>query len=272
MEVLSTAPERALTDSMRARGLGGARVAIVAGSGLGSLAQRIVGGERVEFGALAGMPASGVAGHAGAFVRGRLAGVEVLLQLGRAHLYEGYTAEIVARAMRAVAALGVRGVVLTNAAGSLRREWGPGTLMRITDHINQQRATPLVRGEGGYGTPWDAEWGARLDAAAARAGLVLERGVYAALRGPRYETPAEIALLARLGAQAVGMSTVQEALAAHASGMRVAGLSLLANLAAGLADARLAHQDVLAAGAAAAPRLADLIEAALPNLDAVVGA
>jgi purine-nucleoside phosphorylase len=260
-----------LVDSLRERGLGGARVAIVAGSGLAGLAERVEGGARVAFEELAGMPASGVAGHAGAFVRGRLAGVEVLVQLGRAHLYEGHRPQAVARSVRACAALGVRGIVLTNAAGSLRREWGAGTLMRITDHLNGQRATPLARGEGGYGTPWDADWGACLDAAAARAGLALERGVYAGVIGPRYETPAEIALLARLGAHAVGMSTVQEALAAHASGMRVAGVSLLANLAAGLADAPLAHADVLAAGAAAAPRLARLLEAALPELDAALG-
>lgn len=256
---------------MRACGLGGARLVVVAGSGLGTLAQRIDGGLRIEFAALAGMPASGVAGHAGAFVRGRLAGVEVLVQLGRAHLYEGHRPEAVARSVRACAALGVRGIVLTNAAGSLRREWGAGTLMRITDHLNGQRATPLVRGEGGYGTPWDADWGARLDAAAVRAGLALERGVYAGLVGPRYETAAEIALLASLGAHAVGMSTVQEALAARASGLRVAGVSLLTNLAAGLSTAPLAHEDVLAAGAAAAPRLARLLEVALPELDAMLG-
>jgi len=266
MSAPSASAESSLSDSLRARGLGGARVAIVAGSGLGALAQRIESGVRVEFAALAGMPASGVAGHAGAFVRGRLAGVEVLMQLGRAHLYEGHSAQVVARALRAVAVLGVRGVLLTNSAGSLHREWGPGTLMRIIDHVNQQRATPLERGEGGYGTPWDAEWGARLDAAAVKAGIALERGVYAGLVGPRYETPAEIALLARLGVHAVGMSTVQEALAAHAAGLRVAGVSLLANLGAGLADAPLAHEDVLAAGEQAAPRLARLLEAALPLL------
>jgi inosine/guanosine/xanthosine phosphorylase family protein len=266
------ATQEDLAGSMRAHGLGGARLGVVAGSGLGALAERVEGARRVAFAQLAGLPASSVAGHAGAFVRGRLAGVEVLVQLGRAHLYEGHPPEVVARSMRACAALGVRGVLLTNAAGSLRREWGAGTLMRIVDHLNLQRATPLVRGEGGYGTPWDAPWGAHLDAAAARAGLALERGVYAGLVGPRYETPAEIALLSSLGAHAVGMSTVQEALAAHAAGMRVAGVSLLANLAAGLSDAPLAHEDVLAAGAEAAPRLARLLEVALPELDAALGA
>lgn len=271
--MVETRPSAALdlADALRERGLGGARVAIVAGSGLGALAERVDGAVRVEFAALAGMPASSVAGHAGAFVRGKLAGVEVLVQLGRAHLYEGHDAHAVARSVRAFAALGVRGVVLTNAAGSLRREWGPGTLMRIADHLNLQRATPLARGEGGYGTPWDEGWGERLDGAAARAGVALERGVYAAVRGPRYETPAEIALLARLGAHAVGMSTVQEALAARAAGMRVAGVSLLANLAAGLTHEPLAHEDVLAAGERAAPVLARLLASALPDLDADLG-
>lgn len=272
MNAVGTDAARGLADAMAARRLGGARIAIVAGSGLGALAEGVEDGVRVAFDVLEGMPESRVAGHTGAFVRGRLAGVEVLVQLGRAHLYEGHPAEVVARPVRALARLGLRGVLLTNAAGSLRSDWGPGTLMRIADHLNGQRATPLERGEGGYGTPWDEPWGACLDAAAARAGLALERGVYAAVRGPRYETPAEIALLARLGAQAVGMSTVQEALAAHASGLRVAGVSLLANLAAGLSGPPLAHEDVLAAGAAAAPRLARLLEAALPGLDAALGA
>jgi purine-nucleoside phosphorylase len=157
-------------------------------------------------------------------------------------------------------------VLLTNAAGSLRRAWGPGTLLRVTDHLNLQRATPLASGEGGYGCPYDGAWGELLDAAAAQAGLATERGVYAAMRGPRYETPAEIALLARLGAAAVGMSTAQEALAAHAAGLRVAALSILTNHAAGLSPDPPSHAEVLAAGARAAPRLAAWIEAALPRL------
>lgn len=255
-----------LADAMRARGLDGARVAIVAGSGLGALAERVEGAARVGFDQLEGMPASGVAGHVGAFVRGRLGGVEVLVQLGRAHLYEGHAAAAVARPVRAMAALGVGGLLLTNAAGSLRTEWGPGTLMRVTDHLNLQRATSLVRGEGGYGCPYDATWGELLDAAAAEAGVACERGVYAATRGPRYETPAEIAMLAKLGASAVGMSTAQEAQAAHAAGLRVAAVSTLTNLAAGLSAGPLSHDEVLAAGADAAPRLAQLLEAALPRL------
>jgi len=260
-----------LAESMRARGLAGARVAVVAGSGLGALAERVEGARRVPFAELDGMPSSGVAGHAGAFVRGRLGGVEVLVQLGRAHLYEGHPAETVTRSVRALAELEVGGVVLTNAAGSLRREWGPGTLMRVTDHLNLQRATPLVRGEGGYGCPYDARWGERLDAAAAEAGQAVERGVYAAVRGPRYETPAEIALYARLGASAVGMSTAQEAVAACAAGLRVAAISTLTNHAAGIASGPLTHDEVLAAGAQAAPRLAAWLEAALPALAETLG-
>jgi len=256
----------ALAAALRERGLGGARVAVVAGSGLGALAERVEGGERVPFAELTGMPRSSVAGHAGAFLRGRLGGVEVLLQLGRSHLYEGHAAADVTRSVRAFAALGVRGLVLTNAAGSLRAEWGPGTLMRVTDHINLQRTTPLARGEGGYGTPYDATWGEVLDAAARAAGIACERGVYAAVRGPRYETPAEIALLARLGASAVGMSTALEALAAHAAGLRVAAISTLTNHAAGLSPEPLSHDEVLRAGRHAAPRLANWLEAALPRL------
>lgn len=266
MNAAPTIAVTALAAALRERGLGGARVALVAGSGLGDLAERVEGGVRVPFAELADMPRSTVAGHAGAFLRGRLAGIEVLLQLGRSHLYEGHTAAQVTRTVRAFAALGVRGLILTNAAGSLRAPWGPGTLMRVTDHINLQRTTSLARGEGGYGTPYDGAWGELLDTAAREAGIASERGVYAAVRGPRYETPAEIALLARLGASAVGMSTALEALAAHAAGLRVAAISTLTNHAAGLSPAPLSHDEVLRAGRSAAPRLTHWLETALPRL------
>jgi purine-nucleoside phosphorylase len=194
--------------------------------------------------------------------------VGVLVQQGRVHLYEGRGALEVTRAVRAFAAVGVRALVLTNAAGGLREEWAPGTLMRITDHLNLQGETPLGDGEQGHGTPYDEAFGEELDAAARAAGVVLERGLYAGLRGPSYETPAEIAMLGGLGADAVGMSTVLEALAAHAAGMRVAAVSLVTNPAAGLARGPLAHEEVVAAGAAAAGRFGSLLEAAVPRLAA----
>jgi len=257
-----------LVASLRAHDLEGARVALVLGSGLGAIAQRLAEARQVAFDRLDGMPASGVAGHAGAFVAGRVAEVRVLVQQGRVHLYEGRGALEVTRSVRAFASLGVKALVLTNAAGGLRAEWTPGTLMRITDHLNMQGETPLTSGEGGCGTPYDDALGAALDEAARDAGLALERGVYAAVRGPSYETPSEIGMLRGLGADAVGMSTVLEALAAHAAGLRVAAVSLVTNPAAGLATGRLSHAQVVAAGAAAAQRIGALLAAALPRLAA----
>jgi len=208
------------------------------------------------------MPSSAVPGHAGRFVTGVLGKQRVLVQQGRVHLYEGWTPEQVTRAVRAMAALGCRALVLTNAAGGLRTEWEPGTLMRITDHINMQGATALIQGERGAGSPWDSELGAALDQAAAQAEVPLKSGVYAAVLGPSYETPAEIRMLKSLGADAVGMSTVLEAAAAHASGLRVGGVSLITNPAAGLSEGKLDHADVLAAGERGAAKFCDLLEAA----------
>jgi purine-nucleoside phosphorylase len=256
----------ALVASLRAQRLVGPRIALVLGSGLGALADELDGARRVPFEELDGMPQSSVPGHAGALVSGSLGGVDVLVQQGRCHLYEGLDARDVTRAARAYAAVGVRVLVLTNAAGGLRPEWKPGTLMRVTDHINLQGAAPLASAERGYGTPYDGELGAELEHAAREAGGTLERGVYAALRGPSYETPAEIAMLRALGVDAVGMSTVLEALVGHATGMRVAALSLIANPAAGLASDVLEHEAVLAAGCAASERMVELLRRALPRL------
>jgi len=182
------------------------------------------------------------------------------VQQGRVHLYEGWSVQELTRLVRAFAALGVRALVLTNAAGGIRAGFGPGTLMRIRDHINLQGRAPLARAERGFGTPWDAQLGALLDGAAAQAGLALENGVYAGLFGPAYETPAEIRWLRSLGADAVGMSTVAEALAARACGMRVAGISCITNLAAGLAPGPLSHAEVLESGRRTAADFCALLE------------
>jgi purine-nucleoside phosphorylase len=167
--------------------------------------------------------------------------------------------------VRAYARLGVRAVVLTNAAGSLRPEWPPGTLMRIVDHVDLQGRTPLGRAEAGAGSPYDAALGEGLERGAKEAGVRLVQGVYAAMLGPSYETPAEIRMLQKIGAGAVGMSTAAEALAAHAEGARVAAVSLITNLAAGLGSEPLTHEEVVAAGRAAAERFSALLEAATPH-------
>jgi len=257
-----------VAEGLAVRGFGGADVALVLGSGLGGFAERLAGARSVSFADLSGMPQSSVPGHAGRFVLGELSGARVLVQAGRAHLYEGYTAEEVARGVRAMAALGVRALVLTNAAGGLRRAWPPGTLMRVLDHLNLTgRVPPASRASAG--SPYDEGVGDALARAAERAGVALEAGVYAGLMGPAYETPAEIRMLAWMGADAVGMSTVLEALAGAAAGMRVTALACITNYAAGIGAGRLAHADVLAAGRAAAERIERLLAAAVPELGAL---
>lgn len=257
-----------LTRALAGHGVDGVDLAFVLGSGLGAFADRLENATRIPYAQLAGMPESSVAGHAGQLVVGEIGGARAVVQQGRVHLYEGRTPGEVTRAVRAFATLGARAVVLTNAAGGLRPEWPAGTLMRLTDHVNMQGRTPLATDEGGYGSPYDPELGAALDAAAKQAGVTLERGVYAGLLGPTYETPAEIRMLGSIGVDAVGMSTVLEALAAHASGARVAAISLVTNLAAGIHEGALSHAEVVDAGREASSRFCDLLLAAAPLLAA----
>jgi purine-nucleoside phosphorylase len=213
-----------LVAALRARGFEGARIAIVLGSGLGGFVERVERSMSVGYAELEGMPRSRVPGHAGRMVVGEIAGVRVIVQSGRVHLYEGWTEHEVTRAVRAFAALGCGAVILTNAAGGLRRQWRPGVLMRVRDHINLQGRTPLAREEAGGGRVYDEALGAALERGAVDAGVALESGVYAGLLGPSYETPAEIRMLGWMGADAVGMSTVAEALAGRAAGGRVAAV------------------------------------------------
>ena len=255
-----------LLASLDAAGAGSAEVAIVLGSGLGLLAEEVEGARSVPYVELEGMPTSAVPGHAGRLVLGELAGVPVVLQQGRSHLYEGRTAEEVSRCVRCLSELGVGTVLLTNAAGGLHAEWPVPSLMRITDHINRQGVTPLKGSERGYGTPYDPELGALIDAAARDAEVTLQAGVYAALPGPTYETHAEVRMHGRFGADAVGMSTAQEALAAHAAGARVAAISCITNHAAGLSHAEPNHEEVVEAGLKATDEFIGLIRALLSRL------
>jgi purine-nucleoside phosphorylase len=233
------------------------------------MADALQGARRIPFGALDAMPTPRVAGHAGAMVLGEVAGVRVLLQQGRGHLYEGRSPGEVVRSVRAVCELGCRTVVLTNAAGSLHADWPAGTLMRIVDHVDLQGRTALLQAERSSGHIYSDQLGETLDRCARERGSTLRRGVYAGVLGPSYETPAEIRMLRELGADAVGMSTVAEASAARACGAHVAGVSLITNLAAGLASSRLDHAEVLAAGRAAAVEFAALLLAAAPELAAL---
>jgi len=263
---------RDLAYELARRGGAGRTLALVLGSGLGAVAERLSDVTRIAGDELEHLPRSRVSGHAGSLLLGRLAGVEVLVQSGRVHLYEGRSPFEVTRAVRAFGHLGVRALVLTNAAGGLVRGWPPGTLLRLTDHLNLQGRSPLYPGESLRESPYDPLLGQALDATAAELGLPLERGVYAGLPGPAYETPAEIRALATLGAQAVGMSTVAEAAAARAAGLRVVGLSCISNPAAGIADGPLRHDDVLAAMQAAAGNLGQLLERVAPRWAAALGA
>lgn len=259
-----------LATSMAAADLKEFELAVVLGSGLGAFAEALSEKHAVAYEQLEGMPRSAVAGHAGRFVIGKVAGVRVLVQQGRAHLYEGWSAHESTRAVRAFAKLGCRALLLTNAAGALRREWPAGTLVRISDHINMQGRSALLASERSSGLIYSVKLGAALDRAAAEVGVRLERGVYCGLLGPSYETPAEIRMLAKLGADLVGMSTVAEASAACAAGMQVAGLSLVTNQAAGISPTKLDHAEVLAEGEAAAESVARLLVEAVPAMRAVV--
>lgn len=257
-----------LVEHLRALDLEDVRLAFVLGSGLGGLVDELEDACVIPYAELEGMPQSKVPGHAGRLAIGRLGSTRVLLQQGRVHLYEGWSAEAVTRAVRAFAAVGVRGLLLTNASGSLHTDWPPGTLVRLEDHLNLQAATPLQVGEAARGCPYDAHLGELLDEAAREAAVELRSGTYAANLGPAYESPAEVRMLGRFGADLVGMSTAAEASAASAAGMRVAAISCVSNLAAGVGDEPLSHAEVIEAGRAAAAPFARLLSAAAPRLHA----
>jgi purine-nucleoside phosphorylase len=246
---------------------------LILGSGLGSVVDEIEDPVRVPYAEIPGFPRSTVAGHAGALVAGRWAGVEVVAMAGRFHLYEGWTPQQVALPIRALSSLGPRVMLVTNAAGGLRPGMRPGDLMLIADHLNLMWQNPLIgRVEDGeerfpdMSDPYDAGFRRIAEEVALALRIPVEQGVYAALLGPSYETPAEIRMLARLGADAVGMSTVPETLVARARGVRVLGISCITNLAAGLSGHPLSHQEVMEVGNQVRERLARLVAGILPRL------
>jgi purine-nucleoside phosphorylase len=239
--------------------------AIVLGSGLGSVVDDFGIEAEVSFADVPGLSASTVPGHAGRLVLCRIAEKPVLIAQGRRHLYEGISAHEVTAGIRFMHGLGVKRVVLTNAAGAIKDSMAVGELMLITDHLNLQGTTPLLGGAHFHDMSevYSAAWRARFIAAAAQLQMPLHEGVYAALLGPQYETPAEIRMLRTLGADAVGMSTVPEAIQARALGMEVAGVSMLTNWAAGLKPQTLDHSEVVAVGKQASVQLAALLREAL---------
>ncbi len=230
-------------------------IALVLGSGLGALAEAAEDARVFPTEDLPGYPHSTVAGHRGRLVFGRFEGRDVVFIQGRVHLYEGHPMRAVTFPIRLVHALGARRLLVTNAAGGIHPLCVPGTLMFITDHINFAFANPLVgpNTDGGprfpdMSAPYDPAWTDRAEAAALRQGIATRRGVYLWTRGPSYETKAEIRAFKKLGADAVGMSTVPEVIQARYLGMRVLGISTITNYAAGLHADPLVHEDVLRVG------------------------
>lgn len=227
-------------------------VAVVLGSGLGGLSDRFTGARRLDFGEIPGWPSSGVEGHAGALLAGELEGVRALGLSGRVHLYEGHDPSLVALPVRTLARAGVEVLVVSNAAGAVNPRFAPGELMLLADHLDLTWRSPLAgpTGEGEDRWPdlhacYDPALRGIVRGVARELGVALREGVYAAMLGPSYETPAEVEMLRRLGADAVGMSTVPEVLAARASGVRCVAVSCLTNYAAGVAPEPLSHAEVL---------------------------
>ncbi|MFP4360793.1 MAG: purine-nucleoside phosphorylase [Alphaproteobacteria bacterium] len=255
-----------------------ARIAVVLGSGLGAFVERLSDRAEVTYTELAGFPRPSVAGHAGVVTAGRLGGVPILVLQGRAHLYEGAPAAAITAPVRALKALGVRLLVLTNAAGAIGPDLAVGELALIADHINGLGTNPLVGPNDAAAGPrfvdmsavYDPDLRARVAAVAARLGIRLPAAVYLATLGPCFETPAEIRAFRALGADLVGMSTVPEAIAARHAGLTVLGLSAVTNRAAGLAAGPLSHEQTLAGAARAGETLAELLTHALPELHDVV--
>jgi len=256
------------------------RVAIVLGSGLGAFADQLSEASAIEYRKIPHFPISTAIGHAGRLVIGKVNGVTVAAMQGRVHFYEGYSLEQVIFPMRVLARLGIRATVLTNAAGGISREYTQGCLVLLRDHINLQGSNPLIG-------PNDDRFGVRFPdltqvywkpyrefarEEAQRLGMQLFEGVYAALSGPSYETPAEIRYLRAIGADLVGMSTVPEVIAAAHLGVRVLGISCVTNMAAGILDQPITTEEVIETGERVKGQFAALLSAIMPRIDADLAA
>lgn len=252
------------------------QVGIVLGSGLGGLADDLEEPVAIPFAELPGWPAATAPGHVGRLLLGRLAGVPVAMLQGRLHVYEGNDPGLIVQPVLLMGRLGAKILVLTNAAGGVDPAYGPGTLMIISDHINLTGRTPLLGPNADEIGPrftdltdlWSPRLRARLREAFAAEGVDYAEGVYIGLLGPSYETPAEVRMLRTLGADAVGMSTVLEAIAARWAGIEICGVSLVTNAGAGYSGQPLTHEEVLEAGTRAGPRLALVIRRFVAGLAA----
>ena len=260
--------------TIRARWDAEARVALVLGSGLGAFADELEDAEAVPYAEIPGFARSTVEGHAGRLVLGKVEGVPVAAMQGRFHYYEGYDFPDVTFPIRVLGALGVKSLVLTNAAGGLNNAFSQGSLIVISDHLNLMGANPLRGANDERFGPrfpdmtavYDHEYQEVAIREARAIGLELRRGVYAGLTGPSYETPAEIRMLRLLGADAVGMSTVPEAIVARHMGIRVLGLSCITNMAAGVLDMLINHAEVIETGERVRETFAQLLRQVIPKL------
>jgi purine-nucleoside phosphorylase len=252
------------------------RVGVVLGSGLGGLADELEDRVEIPYGEIPGWPVSTAVGHAGVLVLGKVDDVTVAVLKGRAHLYEGIDADRAVFGVRVLGRMGIRALVVTNAAGAINEAFRPGMLVLLSDHVNLLGTSPLVGGNDDSFGPrfpdmsdaYDPELRTRAQQAAVELGLELAEGVYGAWLGPQFETPAEIRFMRVIGCDLAGMSTVPEIIVARHMGIRCLGISVVTNIAAGIVEGKLDHEAVLSVGAEAQPRLTSLVRALLPSLAA----
>ena len=270
--------EKVMESAEAVKALGGPtpRLGLVLGSGLGAFADGLEEAVSASYSELANFPVSAVAGHAGKLVVGKCQGVPVVVMQGRVHGYEGWSVDELAHGVRVMASLGIGALVLTNAAGGIHPDLKPGDLMRITDHLNLSGRSPLTGPNDERLGPrfpdmshaYDPKHSDLLEAIAAEGRLALRRGVYACMPGPAYETPAEIRMLRAMGADAVGMSTAPEVLAVRHMGVPCIGISVITNLAAGIATSPLSHAEVKEVADQVKDRFISLLDQYVPALDA----
>src|SRR5687767_3111223 len=273
MTTFGSEAARTAAASISARVRSKTTVGIILGSGLGGIAQAIDDATRIPYSAIPGFPTSTVLGHAGELVAGSIGGNRVVALSGRFHMYEGHDARLAGFPVRVLHELGIETLIVSNAAGSARADLLPGTIMLISDHVNLMFRNPLIGGleEGDIrfpdmSDPYDLQLRALAREVAREQGVSLAEGVYFGLLGPSYETRAEVRMLARLGADVVGMSTVPEVIVARARGIRVLGFSCVTNFACGLAVAPITHEEVIETTARVGDRMQRLVREVVVRL------
>lgn len=249
-------------------------VGVILGSGLGAFADELADRQEIPYAEIPGWPASTAVGHAGKLVSGHVGGIPVIVMSGRNHLYEGYTAQQATLGVRVMARLGIRALVVTNAAGGINLGYTRGALVLISDHINLQGVNPLIGSNDDSLGPrfpdmteaYSRKFRQIAQTAAQELGFTMPEGVYAALLGPNYETPAEIRYLRTIGADLVGMSTAPEVIVANHMSVPVLAISCVTNMAAGVTNEKIHHEEVMETGLQVRGRLVDLLKRVIPRL------